>query len=440
MRTYRRAEPAVPSTTARRPTRPAPDAPLADLQRTIGNGAVARMVASSVDDVLRAPGRPLADSVRADLEGRLGADFGTVRVHTGPAAERSAAELGARAWTAGEHVVIGSGGADRHTLAHELTHVVQQRSGLVAGTDIGAGLRVSDPADPFERAAEANAARVMSGLAPNVHDTGTPGAPSIQRFSKHSEGGVDYLLSANGRFAILDSEEGGRQIWAQPGVTVSDSLAHNPAGDRLINGKNYQEYQIRRWLLKDCLHAAEEIINNLPGELPSGHELPATATGDEGRYSLIHGKGKGKRKFGDSDEANIKNARESERAKNKDANPGVDEAFIIVATKVRKKAMSPYHAAAVVGVDGNDRITLEEWDSYGEVSRGVARMYTVGSTSKSFHGVWGGRGRYFGSHNPITVVLEPMRHPSKARKRTTDTDVFTENTFGDETDRETSWK
>jgi hypothetical protein len=45
----------------------------------------------------------------------------------------------------------------RHTLAHELTHVVQQRSGPVAGTPTGDGVALSDPDDRFEREAEATA-------------------------------------------------------------------------------------------------------------------------------------------------------------------------------------------------------------------------------------------------------------------------------------------
>ncbi|MFG3054658.1 DUF4157 domain-containing protein [Kitasatospora sp. NPDC048239] len=146
-----------------------------ELQRSIGNAAVARMVQgergeqgadpvqrSSVHQVLRGAGRPLEGPVREEMEGRLGADFSDVRVHTGRAAQRSAAEIGARAYTSGSDVVIGHGGGDRHTLAHELTHVIQQRKGAVAGTDRGDGLRVSDPGDAFERAAEANARRVMA--------------------------------------------------------------------------------------------------------------------------------------------------------------------------------------------------------------------------------------------------------------------------------------
>jgi len=167
--TSRQAEAAVPPGAGLRS--------LAPMQRAVGNAAVARMVQrqrdadeddrpvqrSTVPDVLRSPGRPLAEPVRAEMEQRLGADFSDVRVHEGVAAQRSAAEVGARAYTSGHHVVIGDGGGDRHTLAHELAHVVQQRSGPVSGTDNGSGLSVSDPADRFEREAEATARRVMSG-------------------------------------------------------------------------------------------------------------------------------------------------------------------------------------------------------------------------------------------------------------------------------------
>ncbi|MEU3500530.1 aldo/keto reductase [Streptomyces hundungensis] len=128
--------------------------------------AVAVQRRSAVHDVLRAPGRPLDDNTRTDMEARLGADFTGVRIHDGPEAKASAAEVGARAYTSGDHVVIGDNGADKHTLAHELTHVIQQRQGPVTGTDRGDGLRVSDPSDTFERAAEANARRAMAGSAP----------------------------------------------------------------------------------------------------------------------------------------------------------------------------------------------------------------------------------------------------------------------------------
>ncbi|MEU8560193.1 DUF4157 domain-containing protein [Streptomyces cyaneofuscatus] len=117
---------------------------------------------SSVHDVLRSPGRPLAEPVRTEMELRLGEGFESVRIHDGASAARSASEIGARAYTSGDHVVLGQGGTDKHTLAHELTHVIQQRRGPVTGTDTGSGLRVSDPSDHFERAAEANATAALA--------------------------------------------------------------------------------------------------------------------------------------------------------------------------------------------------------------------------------------------------------------------------------------
>ncbi|MEU8512904.1 DUF4157 domain-containing protein [Kitasatospora sp. NPDC048722] len=147
---------------------------------------------SSVHNVLRGPGRPLDQATRTDMESRLGADFSDVRIHTGGAAKASAAEVGARAYTSGHDIVIGEGGGDAHTLAHELTHVIQQRQGPVSGADNGNGLKVSDPSDRFEREAEANARAVMSRPAPQASSdvqrsagpgTGTAGAAeaSVQR-------------------------------------------------------------------------------------------------------------------------------------------------------------------------------------------------------------------------------------------------------------------
>ncbi|MGK5449944.1 eCIS core domain-containing protein [Streptomyces radiopugnans] len=150
-------------------------------QRGAGNAAVTGMIARrartapapeqpdvEVHEVLRSAGKPLAAPVRQEMEARLGTDFSDVRLHTGAAAARSARAIGARAYTSGSHVVIGDGGGDKHTLAHELTHVVQQRQGPVSGTDNGAGLRISDPSDRFEREAEANATRALAGPVPSA--------------------------------------------------------------------------------------------------------------------------------------------------------------------------------------------------------------------------------------------------------------------------------
>lgn len=156
---------------------------VAGLQRMVGNQQINRLLRdtqghspaaqnnqpqrSAVRHVLHDAGAPLQEPLRAEMETQFGGvDFSGVRLHSDLVAQRSAAEIGARAYTSGNHVVIGEGGTDRHTLAHELSHIVQQRQGPVAGTDHGDGLRVSHPSDRFEREAEANAHRVMAGPVP----------------------------------------------------------------------------------------------------------------------------------------------------------------------------------------------------------------------------------------------------------------------------------
>ena len=52
----------------------------------------------------------------------------------------------------------------QRTIAHELSHVVQQSQGPVDGSDAPGGIRVSDPSDRFEQAAEHHADQVMSSV------------------------------------------------------------------------------------------------------------------------------------------------------------------------------------------------------------------------------------------------------------------------------------
>jgi hypothetical protein len=165
---------AMPGLAERRPDMLS-NAAMLRLQREAGNGAVSELVEeqrSPVLDVVASGGSPLEPAVRTDMEARLGHDFGDVKVHTDAAAHDSAKSVGAHAYTVGSNVVFQrdaydpSSPAGRTTLAHELTHVVQQRSGPVEGTPSGGGISVSDPGDRFERAAADNAARVMSEPAP----------------------------------------------------------------------------------------------------------------------------------------------------------------------------------------------------------------------------------------------------------------------------------
>ena len=87
---------------------------------------------ASVDQALASPGRPLEPALRQDMEQRFGHDFSRVRVHSGAAAEQSARDVNAHAYTVGHNIVFGAGRfapgthEGRRLIAHELTHVVQQ--------------------------------------------------------------------------------------------------------------------------------------------------------------------------------------------------------------------------------------------------------------------------------------------------------------------------
>jgi len=90
---------------------------------------------ASVEQALASPGRPLEPALRQDMEQRFGHDFSRVRVHSGTAAEQSAQDVNAHAYTVGSDIVFGRGRftsnatESRRLLAHELTHVLQQSAG-----------------------------------------------------------------------------------------------------------------------------------------------------------------------------------------------------------------------------------------------------------------------------------------------------------------------
>jgi len=166
------------------------------LQKTAGNASVSAALEeqepSLVKDVVGSGGgSPLARDTRGFMESRLGADFSDVRVHTDGKAAESARSVQAYAYTVGNDVVFQSdkyapdSDSGQRMLAHELTHVVQQRSGPVDGTPAAGGIKVSHPSDSFEQAAESTADRVMSSQAVPTPMTGAPS--SVQRVAPEEE-------------------------------------------------------------------------------------------------------------------------------------------------------------------------------------------------------------------------------------------------------------
>ncbi|MEU3415874.1 DUF4157 domain-containing protein [Streptomyces sp. NPDC006658] len=445
---------------AARPEGPGSGA-LLGLQRTVGNAAVVRMLQrdghrhgagcgherptaepvqrSAVHAVLRTPGNPLDEPLRREMESRLGADFSDVRLHTGSAARASAAEVGARAYTSGSHVVLGDGGGDKHTLAHELTHVIQQRQGPVAGTDNGSGLSVSDPGDRFEREAEANAVRVMRRT-PEQSARHTPdprGGPvrreteamarrsargsdatTLQRFSEVTTAELGRArISENGLYLMtVDPGADTTVIWVAEGAPAPRYCS--PTGESgEIAGRTYAEYEPQTSFLADCAHTAEEIM----------HQQRLALGQDASEFTL------GGHQFGLGDQENAQgatayaNARPGGPHANGEERPAPGQAFAIVETawhgnyeRPDNASGWPYHVAAVVAEDGDDRITVEQAADGNDARarqghEGIVDMYTSGTDPTngqalphSFHGRnTGGPVQHF-SVGAITVILQPI--------------------------------
>ena len=108
-------------------------------------------------------GSPLDDGTRATMESHFGTSLEDVRVHTDGESGVLNRSLGAKAFTTGSDIFLGHGASsgDRNLLAHELTHVVQQRSMSGSGQ-----MTVGPAGDRYEQEADAIAARVVSGADP----------------------------------------------------------------------------------------------------------------------------------------------------------------------------------------------------------------------------------------------------------------------------------
>lgn len=189
-------------------------------------------------------GRELPRRVRAEMEAALSADLGDVRVVEGDHADH----FDAHAVTWGRHVflppgVVGSSQAEhRRTVAHELTHVVQQREGRVRA-DGGGPVHAS-------AALEAEADRAASligrpGRQPPTRTAGTSGrrpgsaieAP-IQLKPKWRTNGLraNDEESANPTFvADIAKRDGLRTLKVGKGIAKKQVKAGEVAPDSAVN-------------------------------------------------------------------------------------------------------------------------------------------------------------------------------------------------------------
>jgi Domain of unknown function (DUF4157) len=117
-----------------------------------GSGPLDERISREIES-RRGGGAGLDSDARADLEQRMGEDFSDVRVHSGADADGLSRAVQAEAFTTGTDIFFRDGNyrpessKGRELLAHELTHVVQQRG---APPPTAGRLEVTDPGDATE--------------------------------------------------------------------------------------------------------------------------------------------------------------------------------------------------------------------------------------------------------------------------------------------------
>jgi hypothetical protein len=203
-------------------------------------------VQRDVQRAISGGGAPLHPGVLSRMGAAFSADFSSVRVHTGSAADEVASKLKARALTAGPDIVFRGGAYSPGTqsgdrlLAHELAHVIQQRDGVVSAPVDGG------PSDPLERAADAAAGHALRAVrstpAPAgagvgyVHGAG--GGAGAAGNSPAQRGRDDRVQGREGQQAAGRADEGGKRApvrgAAASAVTVqrdvpdvADYIAHD---------------------------------------------------------------------------------------------------------------------------------------------------------------------------------------------------------------------
>lgn len=161
---------------------------------------------ASVQAALRGPSQPLDAATRQTMEAGFGHDFSRVRVHSDAQAAQSARVVNARAYTMGPDIVFAAGQyapsttAGQRLLAHELTHVVQQRGSRTTG---------SNPPS-LEQEAQRSAHAILAGQRIAVQ----PGT-AVAGHAQHAEGehpgaqptAADYIAQHTNWIGDLKEEQ-----------------------------------------------------------------------------------------------------------------------------------------------------------------------------------------------------------------------------------------
>jgi hypothetical protein len=196
-------------------------------------GPLSQAISDRIDQS-RGAGVPLEPKLKMDMEAGLGVDFSNVRVHSGTESQRLNRQLSARAFAIGNDIFLGRGTSpgDRRTMAHELTHVVQQRS-----LNRSASPTVGPAGDAHERQADAigiEAALRPSSSKPRTDGKGfsspTPARLGLTQALTSGRGGYTVQRDAGSADYNEGYQDGLKGDDSHPGPRNEDALTDYDEG------------------------------------------------------------------------------------------------------------------------------------------------------------------------------------------------------------------
>ena len=197
---------------------------------------------------------PLDAMLRNEFERLLGSDFSDVRIHTGPKAHRESEGLGARAFTQGSDIAFADGEYAPHTeegqklLAHELTHVIQQKQGIP--------LVFLEDIDEAEIAAE-KAEELLAGK--QLHDMENLGLTE----NDYSLNNGTYMKDTSGpaqtKQRSAGQGQGSLSDYSAQGGRLSYVITGKDGTETIVSAKEY--VQIIQYAKKELMHWIDDELS-----------------------------------------------------------------------------------------------------------------------------------------------------------------------------------
>ncbi len=189
-----------------------------------GKGTVNRDVEQNIQQA-RGGGQGLADNVRQPMEQAFGADFSGVKVHTGGQADVLNRSLNSRAFATGQDIFFKQGEYNpgskqgQELLAHELTHVVQQKPNTTMQR------KKSESTNPAQKLIDKHSS--LLGLA---LDEEALAADLLSQMPANST----FALAVLKKLSSVDRDDVSEYFFEKASDEMIKSIARNSAGARFL--------------------------------------------------------------------------------------------------------------------------------------------------------------------------------------------------------------